>query len=237
MRPGRREMVVGVILVAWTLLAGVVVHRYPGPNALDRWGFSALGPSLRSSVLIRITDLGGFPVLAAGSVLAALVVVGRDRWRAAACLCGPALATVLVEWVVKPVVGRRYLEVLTFPSGRVTVVASLATAWVLAVPGWLRVAVAAAGSVVVVAMTVAVVALRWHYPSDALAGAAFGVGVVLAVDGILQMVGAGWRSGRPGHPDRTRTARRRRGPPSSKVRRPLLLAPTPGVELVVSDGF
>ena len=72
----------------------------------------------------------------------------------------------------------------------VAVVAALATAWVLAVPGWLRVAVAAAGSVVVVAMTVAVVALRWHYPSDALAGAAFGVGVVLAVDGVLQMVGA-----------------------------------------------
>jgi hypothetical protein len=183
-------MVAGVILLGWTLLAGVAVHRYPGPNALDRWGFSALGPSPHSLVLIRITDLGGFPVLAAGSVLAALVVVGRDRWRAVACLCGPALAAGLVEWVVKPVVGRRYLEVLTFPSGSVAVVAALATTWVLAVPGWLRVAVAAAGSVVVVAMTVAVVALRWHYPSDALAGAAFGVGVVLAVDGVLQMVGA-----------------------------------------------
>jgi membrane-associated phospholipid phosphatase len=189
-RPGRRQMVAGVILLGWTLLAGVAVHRYPGPNGLDRWGFSAMGPSPHSSVLIRITDLGGFPVLAAGSVLAALVVVGRDRWRAVACLCGPPLAAVLVEWVVKPVVGRRYLEVLTFPSGSVAVVAALATAWVLAVPGWLRVAVAAAGSVVVVAMTVAVVALRWHYPSDALAGAAFGVGVVLAVDGVLQMVGA-----------------------------------------------
>jgi membrane-associated phospholipid phosphatase len=31
-------------------------------------------------------------------------------------------------------------------------------------------------------MAVAVVALRWHYPTDALAGLAFGVGVVLVVD-------------------------------------------------------
>jgi membrane-associated phospholipid phosphatase len=50
------------------------------------------------------------------------------------------------------------------------------------------------------------VALRWHYPSDALAGAAFGVGVVLAVDGILQMVGAkrasGQLGGAPAHPQR-----------------------------------
>jgi membrane-associated phospholipid phosphatase len=205
-RPGRPQAIAGLILVGWTLVAGVAVHRHPGPNGLDRWGFSALGPSLHSSVLIRITDLGGFTVLAGGSVLAALVVVSRDRWRAVACLCGPALAAVLVEWLIKPMVGRRYLEVLTFPSGSVTAVAALATAWVLAVPGWLRVAVSAAGSVVVVAMMVAVVALRWHYPSDALAGAAFGVGVVLSVDGILQMVGAKRASGQvagvPAHPQR-----------------------------------
>ena len=193
--PGRPQAIAGLILVGWTLVAGIVVHGHPGPNGLDRWGFSALGPSLHSSLLIRITDLGGFAVVAGGSVLAALVVVGRDRWRAVACLFGPALATALVEWLIKPLVGRRYLEVLTFPSGTVTTVAALATAWVLAVPGWLRVAVAAAGSVVVVAVIVAVVALRWHYPSDALAGAVFGVGAVLSVDGILRMVGAKRASG------------------------------------------
>jgi membrane-associated phospholipid phosphatase len=45
----------------------------------------------------------------------------------------------------------------------------------------------------------AVVALQWHYPSDALGGAAFGVGMVLLVDGVLHLLGPAaarlWGSG------------------------------------------
>jgi len=33
-------------------------------------------------------------------------------------------------------------------------------------------------------MVVSVIGLRWHYPSDALAGAVLGVGVVLLADGL-----------------------------------------------------
>jgi membrane-associated phospholipid phosphatase len=179
--------VAGLVLVGWTLVAGAALHRYPGPNRLDTWAFSVLRPSLHSSLLVRITELGGLPVLVIGSVLAALVVAGRDRSRAVACLCGPVLAAVVVEWFLKPLVGRRYLEVLTYPSGSVTTIAAVSTAWVVAVPGRLRVAVAAVGSVLVVAMMVAAVALRWHYASDALGGAAFGVGAVLALDGVLHL--------------------------------------------------
>ena len=115
-------------------------------------------------------------------------MVGRDRWRALACLAAPALATLVVEWCLKPLVGRRYVGVLTFPSGSVTTVAALAAAWALAVPRWLRWVVIPAVTVVVGAEVWAVVGLRWHYPSDALGGAAFGVGVVLLVDGVLHLL-------------------------------------------------
>jgi membrane-associated phospholipid phosphatase len=169
----------------WTVAAALVVHRYPGPNALDNWGFTAVGSSLHSSFLIRVTDLGTVPVLAGGSILAALAVVGRDQRRAVACLIGPAAATLLVQWAMKPLVAREYLQVLTFPSGTITVVASLAAAWALALSGWLRWLVVAVGVGAVTLTSVAVVALRWHYPSDVLAGAAFGVGMVLVVDGVL----------------------------------------------------
>ena len=37
-------------------------------------------------------------------------------------------------------------------------------------------------------MCAAVVALQWHYPSDALAGATFGIGIVLVVDGGTQEI-------------------------------------------------
>jgi membrane-associated phospholipid phosphatase len=182
--------VAGAVLIAATLVVAVTVHRHPGPDALDGWVFSTVGPAPHSPVLIHVTDLGAVPAAIGGSLLAALVAVGRDRGTALACLVGPALALVLVEWVLKPTVARHYLGVLSFPSGTITAVAAVATAWVVAVPWWLRVPVLLVGAGVVAWAGVAVIALRWHYPSDALAGGAFGVGVVLLLDGVLHAGGA-----------------------------------------------
>jgi membrane-associated phospholipid phosphatase len=73
----------------------------------------------------------------------------------------------------------------------VAAIAAVSTAWVVALPGWWRAVAVVVGSVLVVAMIVAVVALRWHYPSDALGGAAVGVGTVLLLDGLLHLAGPG----------------------------------------------
>jgi membrane-associated phospholipid phosphatase len=175
----------GIILVGATIVAALVFHRYPGETGLDRLGFTLFPPDEHSALLLRITDFGNLPALVIGSVGAALVASLSDRRRALACLIAPPIAALCADWAMKPLVGRRYLEVLTFPSGSVTVAAALATVWVLAVPGWPRWVVAAAGAALVAAMSTAVVALRWHYPTDAAGGAAFGVGVVLLIDGVL----------------------------------------------------
>ena len=196
---GWSETLAGCILLTWSLVAAVIVRLVPSPNQLDLWGFTALPAEFHDRALLDVAELRALPVLLLGSVLAALCVVGRDRWRAAACLLGPALAVVLVEWLAKPLVGRRYGGVLDFPSGSVTVVASLATAWVIAVPRRLRWVMTAVGAVAVTVMSVAVIRLRWHYPTDALAAAVFGAGVVLALDGVLQVVRTGsWRPERSG---------------------------------------
>ncbi len=97
------------------------------------------------------------------------------------------MASLAVEWLLKPVVGRRYMGVLCFPSGSVTVIASTCTALVLAVSRRLRWTAIAVATVIVVSVAVAVIGLRWHYPSDALAGVMFGTGVVLLLDGALHM--------------------------------------------------
>ncbi len=185
----RAELGAGCALVGWTLLASLAVRTDRAPNMIDRFGFAHLPIAPHSVFWLRVTDLGSFPVLIAGSLLAALVVVGRDQRRALACLCAPAIAGALVNWVLKPEVGRHYLGVLSFPSGSMTVVAAVATAWTLAVPARLRWVVVVAGVVAVALTGVAVVAVRWHYPSDALVGAACGVGVVLLVDGLLHLGG------------------------------------------------
>ncbi len=52
--------------------------------------------------------------------------------------------------------------------------AAVATALSVAAPRWIRPVVIVAGSVAVGLMIVAVIGLRWHYPTDALAGAVLG---------------------------------------------------------------
>lgn len=199
----RAELVAGAVLVGWTMLAALAVRADRAPNMLDRFGFAHLPAALHSAFWLHVTDLGGFPVLAGGSVLAALVVVGRDRRRAIACLCAPSVAVGTVDWLLKPEVGRYYLGVLSFPSGSTTIVAALGTAWTLAVSGRFRWAVAGVAAALVALTGIAVVAVRWHYPSDALAGVAFGTGVVLLVDGLLHLGGGQKAAGSGIGPDAT----------------------------------
>ncbi len=163
---------VGLVLVGVTVLGGVLFGLHPAANAIDRWGFSAVGRDADKGALVRIVKLGDPLVLVLGTLLASVLAFGRDRLRALACLVGPPLAAVLVELALKPLVGRHFEGVLSYPSGNVTNVAAVAAALALAAT---------------VAMAVAVTGLRWHYPTDALGGAVFGVGVVLLVDGVLHL--------------------------------------------------
>jgi len=188
----------GTILLALSALAAAYIAGHQGPTPLDNWGFSVVPPSLHSRFLHGITGLGSLPALAIGSFLAGSLTSRRDGLRAVACLGGPLLAAALAEYVAKPLVGRQYLGVLCYPSGTVAVVSAVATAWVLAAPRRLRPMAGVASAMVVLLMADAVVGLRWHYPSDALAGAVLGVGPVLLVDGLLHLSDRRSRASRPG---------------------------------------
>jgi undecaprenyl-diphosphatase len=199
----RAEAIAGAVMVGLVLMAALWFRARPEPVFLDTWGFSFVHPSLTNSWWRDLTDLKSASVLAAGSILAAVTVVTRDRWRALACLVAPVLAVVLTEYFLKPGVHRHYDGVISFPSGTTTAVSALAMAWVVAVPGRLRPVVAVVGAFIVGLECMAVVGLQWHYPTDALGGAAFGAGVVLLVDGVLHLsVGA------------ERRRRAREGPPA-----------------------
>ncbi len=165
----------------------MIIALHPAENPLDRWGFTTVGRTPDSGGLVRIVKLGDPLVLVLGTLLATVLVLRRDRLRALACLTGPPLAAVLVELAAKPLVGRHFEGVLSYPSGNVTNVAAVSTALVLAAPPRFRALVVVLGAAATTAMTVAVIGLRWHLPTDALAGAALGVGVVLLVDGVVHL--------------------------------------------------
>jgi hypothetical protein len=196
-------------LAALTVTAAVAayVHVHPGPNALDRFGFTLLAPSTNSSFFRGVTWLGTVAALVLGSLSAAAIAwFGQRqlRGRAVACLVGPAAAAAVNEFLMKPVVNRLYVGELSFASGSVVVIAGVSTAWVLAVPRKFKPPTVLLGSLVVLMMIVAVVVLRWHYPSDAIIGVPFAAGMVFLVEGAASILpkrpsgGTGPGSGR--HP-------------------------------------
>jgi membrane-associated phospholipid phosphatase len=189
-RPWVPELVVGVSLVALTALGGLYFAFRPSAGVLDH-GLGYLVPQSRSAWFTDANHLRYPAVIILGAAAAAVVCFRRDRWRAAACLVGPPLALVSAELVAKPLVGRTLGGSLSYPSGSTVGAAALATAAVLAVPPrWQRAATVVA-SAYALWVTVSVIAVQWHFPTDAVAGLAYGAGTVLVVDGAF-----GWAAGR-----------------------------------------
>jgi membrane-associated phospholipid phosphatase len=168
------------------IVAGIVLAFEPGQNALDSWGFSVFPGELHSRILGAVTDLGLAPVAGTVAVVCAAVAWRHDRRRAIACVVGPALAVLLTE-VLKEAVGRKLEGALCYPSGTTAVVTAVVAVVVLVTKGPVRVVAFAAGAMVALAEAAAVVTLRWHYPSDALAGIVLGVGTVVLADAVLHL--------------------------------------------------
>ena len=197
-RASGREIAVGAALVAVVMAGAFYFAVRPRSTSFDRWIFAAL-PDIGRSALTSITWFSRPAVIIVGPVVLAVLVYRRDRPRSIACLIGPILALSTSELVMKPAVGRTLGGALTYPSGSTVGAAALATAAVLATPVRWRVVAAVLAAAYTSWMALAVVALRWHFPTDAVAGVLYGLGVVLLIDGVA------WRLlhyVRPRGPDR-----------------------------------
>jgi membrane-associated phospholipid phosphatase len=179
------EVMVGAALVLLAAIGGVYFSFRPASGAVDSW---FVVPDTKGSWFTDVVSLRYPAVIVVGAVLAAVVCFRQDRSRALACFIGPPLALLACELVAKPLVGRTLGGSLSYPSGSAVGAAALATAAVLATPARWRTVTIVVASLYGLWMAVAVVALRWHYPTDAMAGLAFGVGVVLVVDGTAGLV-------------------------------------------------
>jgi membrane-associated phospholipid phosphatase len=181
-RTAGRELVVGAVLVVLVAVGGLYFWLRPSPTFVDGW-LTFLPGLAKGTWFTRITVLRSPAVVVVGSAAVAALCVRRDRPRACACLLGPILALLTCELVAKPLVGRKLGGMFSYPSGSVVGAAALATVAVLAAPRRWRPAVGALAGVYVVWMALAVVAMQWHLPTDAIAGVLYGIGVVLVVDG------------------------------------------------------
>jgi len=172
----------GLLLVA-LLAYGVGPVQRLDARILDR--FIASPGSHAESLATAIVPAGDIPVLLLALALACGIglVRGRPR-RAAAALFVIAGANLMTQALkvllsshprLQTILGAEQFRWDGFPSGHVTAVASIAVAFALVLPRRLLPTVAALGACLVIAMGWAVLALNWHYPTDAL-GAVFVVG-------------------------------------------------------------
>ena len=186
------QLVVGTVLLLLVALGGVYFAIRPDSGTVDGWVFDVV-PGAKVSWFTGVTALRYPWCIVLGAVILSGLAFKRDRARGVACLIGPPAALLLCELVAKPLTGRTLGGSLSYPSGSTVGAAALATAAVLVTPARWRTVVIVVASSYAVWMTVAVITLRWHFPTDALAGLAFGAGVVLVVDALVHLVEA--RSG------------------------------------------
>ena len=194
------EFSLGVVLLGGAALAGYVLIRRPWANRLDAAGFAAFPANVHDGLYHEVVHIGSLPFLLGGIALAIVLSIWRDWPRSVACVIGPLAAVVITEQVAKPLVGRHLgpFGGDSYPSGTVTAAAALVTVVTLAAPIVLRPLVGLAGLMVIGAVGIAVVGLRWHFPTDAIGGALVGVGSVLTLDALVHVPGH-WRR-RSQHP-------------------------------------
>jgi len=209
------QLVVGATALVAAAVAGLAFVHRPWPNRLDVWGYAALPADSASRWAHDLAAVGSLAALLAGVAVVFVVGVFRDWVRAVSCALAPVVAVLIVQDLAKPLVGRHLgiTGASSYPSGTVAAAAALMTAATLVGPRLARPVIAVLGAVVTAGVCAAVIVLRWHYPTDALGGAAVGLGAVLTLDALLHLpwalagVAAGHRSARSiGPSPRTRLA-------------------------------
>ncbi len=171
----------GLLLVGMLVLGGLVAHE-SRPTIFDQMVQGRV-PHLPHAVWTGVVHLGSPLVLVPVVLLCAIWALRQGVRLAAVCALSPIVAALLAQ-ILKHVFDRLDTGVASYPSGTVATVAAVAAVAVIAVDRRWKPAVAVIGGLLVVAMCLTVVALRWHYPTDAGGGAALGVGVAMVADGL-----------------------------------------------------
>ena len=181
----RAELLVGAGLVLVVAAVGVLFAFRASPVFVDRWVIHLVGPS-GTGALTGVTGLRYPQVIVVGSVIAAVVAFPTDRLRSLACLVGPPLALVTCELVVKPLVGRHLGGGLSYPSGSTVGCRRAGHGGRAGRSGPVASGDRRGGR----GLHAVDGASPWSpsngtIPTDAVAGLAYGAGVVLVVDGGL----------------------------------------------------
>jgi undecaprenyl-diphosphatase len=204
-----RAAAIVVACAAATVLLGALLGTGKATDLVDtvidaRVQASLAGHPKLLAVLDRLGDLPAITVMTAILVLICLL---RRRYRGAAlAVISIPAAAVITERLLKPLVGRTLLGFPSFPSGHATGTFAVATAITVLLAGvpraprTVRLATAVIAYVVAAAVAATMIALGFHYFTDAAGGAAVGTGTVLAAALVIDLLMLAWRRSREPSP-------------------------------------
>jgi membrane-associated phospholipid phosphatase len=170
---------VRIIAVACALLTVALGLPFAGDRGVGEaaW-FTGLPHGLLRVLVLPTEPYVLVPVIAL--VVAWCLRSGRRRDAVFTALA-PALAVAANTWVLKPLFDRWKGDTLVYPSGHtVSMVATVVVLLVLTT-GRARTIIAATGAVLLVAVTIGMIGLGYHYLTDVIGGTLFAVAVVLAL--------------------------------------------------------
>jgi membrane-associated phospholipid phosphatase len=198
--PASARLWAGALLASCAVLVIVLGLLFAHQDQADR-----LDHTIDSPIIAWLADHPGLAgrLAAPGSLLPAValsaviivacLLAGRLNGVVLAAAAVPA-AVGLNDGLLKHLVHRTYLGVLSYPSGHTTTMfAVAATVTVLLIPprsakgGPLRLLIPVAACVLGGVVAVGVIGLQWHYFTDTLAGAALGIGTVCALALVLDL--------------------------------------------------
>lgn len=184
----------GFFLLLLGLAYGSPAARYLDATALE--SSVALGPR-GGSLPDRIVQLGDpAVVIVIGAVLAGVALL-RGRPRMAALVVALVGLTSVSSQVLKALlaypryegaVAGAHVDPEAFPSGHSTAAMTLALCLILVSPARLRPLAALVGSGLALAVAFSVIALGWHFPSDAVGGFLLASGWAFALLALLGVV-------------------------------------------------
>ena len=201
----RRTWAGALIVVGVVVTAGLGVHyaNQHDPGRID----VSMDSRLQRLLGDHRRTLGHIITLAdPRNVAIACVAIGalffwRGRRRLALLsLLGPLVTVALTDLVLKPLINRRFLGKLSFPSGHTAASVAIATVVVVGLlgasgPAWPAVArwlVVVAVAAIALVVAVSLVAAGYHYATDTIGGAALAIAVVmasaLAIDGAADRI-------------------------------------------------
>jgi membrane-associated phospholipid phosphatase len=172
----RRSMILAAVCALLTVAFGLVFVGDHAPSRIDTrvdgWPYG----------LLRVLVLPTEPYVLL-PVLALLVAwcLHRSRPRDAVFVAlAPAVAVAANTWVLKPLFDRWKGDTLVYPSGHtVSMVATVVVILVLT-RGLARTITAVVGAVLLVAVTIGMIGLGYHYLTDIVGGTFFAIATVLA---------------------------------------------------------